>query len=433
MHTATLIAANGSANRRLHISLVGRAPLSWAPDSKRLAYVAGERGTFAIASLDVDTGASVSLAPGWAEAAAPRWSPDGQSLAFEARRQSEPVRNLYVLALGTKHLQQLTQGFASQWSSWRSGEGGQLYWLSNATATGAVSLFREDLSGVRVPLVTVDPRREVQFSWPQQSPVGIFANGGTVWLLSPAAAAKQLLQTDYATSAALSPLGDRLVYVMWKTRQPALVLRTLADGTERTLLGPPDAGLAYTKLAWSPGGQEIAFVRGASLCKLGLTDGVASAVWEPRSEEDPGVLLPPVWSPDSRHLVCGRFLMQNDAQRLEIRVMDADGQHGTVVAASEVVAEHGWLADPLSLPYAWAPDSRRLACCGELAGAPALYTVAPEAPPVLLQRWAAYPEWSADGQTISYTSLLGNRETLAQVRVPAALPATPARFRDGGG
>jgi Tol biopolymer transport system component len=420
MHVLSLVNADGSGSRRLHVSQADRAPLSWSPDGKRLAYVAVYRGALAVATVNTDTDATEYLSPGWAQAATPRWSPDGRSLAFQARKGTEAAGNLYVMAVGTKQVQQLTQSFPSQWAGQRSGDGKQVYFLSNAT--GGVDLRRQDLSGgAAAPVLAVNPRLTTQFSWPTRSPVGVFVNGNTVWELSPGAAAQQLLKTVYSTSAALSPNGDRLAYVKWNKRSPSVVVRTLAGGAERELLAPPAGDLAYVDLAWSPTGTELALVRGSVLCKVGLNDTSAAVVWQPDAGSE-GVLLPPVWSPDGRRLVFGRFLVDNGAQSLEIRVVDADGGHAAVVARGEIVAEHGWFADPLSLPYAWAPDSRRLACCEELEGAPALYTVdlgTPAEQPVLVQRAAAYPEWLPDGQRISYTSLAGNRETLAEVHAPA--------------
>ena len=422
MHAVTVVSADGSNSRRLHVSQTDRSPLSWSPDGKRLAYVAVFRGAVALAAVVVDTGATEYLSPGWVEASAPRWSPDGRSLAFQARRPTEPAGNLYVMTVDTKHVVQLTQSFPSQWAGRRSGDGKQLYFLSNPT--GGINLLRQDLpGGAAAPVLAVNLRLATQFAWPTQSPAGVFVSGDTILQLSPTAAATPLLKTVYPTSAALSPHGDRLAYVKWTEHRPSLVVRTLAGGAERELLAPPAAGLAYADLAWSPTGEELALVRGAALCQVGLNDTSVSVVWQPDAGSA-GVLLPPVWSPDGRRIVFGRFLVDNAVQWLEFHVVDADGGHAALVARSEIVAEHGWFADPLSLPYAWSPDSRRLAYCSELEGAPALYVVAlgtPAGQPVLVQRGAAYPEWLADGQTISYTSLAGNRETLAEVRAPAAV------------
>jgi TolB protein len=423
MHVINVIAPDGSANRRLHVSQADRSPLSWSPDGKRLVYIAVDKGAFDVAAVDVETGASVPLAAGWAEASAPQCSPDGRSVAFEARRKGDPAGNLYVVGADGKGLLQLTHSFPSQWAGRHSGDGKQLYFQSNATDAGTPALFRADpRGGPSVRLLPINPRLDTQFSWPRQSPTGVFVNGGTIWQLSPTAAAKQLLQTDYPTSADLSPTGAQLVYVKWKERAPSLVVRQLADSSEKQLLSPPAAGLAYSKLAWSPAGQEIAFVRGNSLCKMKLTDTSATVLWEPGPEAGGGVLLSPVWSPDGRRLVFGRFFVETAAQRLEIRVVNADGSQPAVVDSSEIVAERGWYADPLSLPYAWSPDSQRLVCGGEMTGAPALFQVtlpSQASPPVLVQRAAAYPEWLADGQTLAYTSLADNREKLAETRVPA--------------
>jgi Tol biopolymer transport system component len=258
-------------------------------------------------------------------------------------------------------------------------------------------------------------------------------NGDAVWLLTNSAAPRELLKTQHPTSADLSPSGDRLAYVKWQEHQPSLVVRQLADGTEQELLGPPGGAQAYGKLAWSPRGSDIAFVRGSAVCRLRLDRRTVAVLWDAAVGGEGVALLPPVWSADGRRLACGRFIpakgpaarggdgaAATGGPRLETWVIGAAGGRPRLVATSAITAEHGLYADPLALPYAWAPDGRRLAFGGELDGSPALYLVKigrgkPE--PELLRRAAAYPEWSADGDEIGYTDFGDNREVLRRLRI----------------
>jgi Tol biopolymer transport system component len=434
LHAATLVGADGQENRRLHISQEDRSPLSWSPDGTRLVYTAVEGAARAIATVEVASGKTQVLSSGWTQAGSPRWSPDGRFLAFDAAAAGAAARNIYVLDVRTRRPHPITVSSPSTWSARRAGGQPGLLSLSNLLGPGDVRLCRSDPRlGRQVPLLAIAPDLPLQFSWPRASACGVVANGDTVWLLTNPAAPRELLKTQHPTSADLSPTGDRLAYVRWQEHKPSLVVRQLADGTEEALLGPPGGNQAYGKLAWSPRGSDIAFVRGSALCRLRLDRRTVSVLWDATGGGEGIALLPPVWSPDGRRLVCGRFIpgkgaaagagdgaAATDGPRLETWVIGAAGGRPTLVATSAITAEHGLYADPLAVPYAWAPDGRRLAVGGELAGSPALYVVRigrgqPE--PELLRRAAAYPEWSADGGGIGYTDLSDNREALRWLRI----------------
>lgn len=418
MHAMTVIKADGSGNQRLHVSQDDRGPLSWSPDGKLIAYTCVERGSHGIATVTADTGKSVTLSPGWTQAGFPRWAPDGHALIFNGARPDSPLGNVFVLNVKSKLYRPLTTASASHWSPWRSGDGKATFFLSNGIQAGAVTLCRTTPGGT-VPLIQVDPRYDLQFSWPHKASSGLLVNGPTIWVLFASAAPRVLLTTEHPTSADLSPAGDQLVYVKWLQHQPSLVVRQLQGGSEQELLPPPAAGLAYSKLAWSPRGDAIAFVRGDALCKVALSDKNTSVVWQAASEAAVGTLLAPRWSPDGQRLAFGRFLT-GTAQRLELQVVEESGQHPQAVATTTIVAEHGLYADPLGLPYDWSPAGR-LAYCLEKDGTPALYVVDPARSPLrpsLLRADAAYPSWIGDTEII-YTALSGNQETTARVTVPA--------------
>jgi dipeptidyl aminopeptidase/acylaminoacyl peptidase len=79
-----LVGAGGNGERQLTTDEADWSELRWHPDGTRLVGVRGEENAFALASIDVATGAIEGLAPGgcWS---APDWTADGDVLAaFES-------------------------------------------------------------------------------------------------------------------------------------------------------------------------------------------------------------------------------------------------------------------------------------------------------------------------------------------------------------
>ncbi|MEI6502546.1 MAG: hypothetical protein WCP21_16175, partial [Armatimonadota bacterium] len=269
MHAMTVFKADGSGSRRLHVSQADRGPVSWSRDGKLIAYTCVEKNRFGIATVTPGTGKSVTLSSGWAEAASPRWSPDGHALIFDGRRPGAALSNVYIMDVKTRLYRPLTTASVSQWSPLPSGDGKATFFLSNGVRVGFISLCRAT-SGGTVGLMPIEARYPLQFSWPRQAFNGLLVNGQTIWLLFSSAAPRVLLKTEHPTSADLAPEGDRLVYVKWHEHRSSLVIRQLSNGSEQELLPPPASGLAYSKVSWSPGGDTIAFVCGNAVCKIGL-------------------------------------------------------------------------------------------------------------------------------------------------------------------
>ena len=80
-----LVGADGAGDRQLTDDAADWSELRWHPDGQRLVGVRGEENAFALATVDVASGAVEQLAPGgcWS---APDWTADGDVLAaFEGR------------------------------------------------------------------------------------------------------------------------------------------------------------------------------------------------------------------------------------------------------------------------------------------------------------------------------------------------------------
>lgn len=375
-----------------------------------------------ISAVDAITGKVTSLSAGWVYAASPHWSPDGHCLAFEAVRAGDVAACIYLLNLRTGSLRRVTESHSSFWAARRSGDGKATLFVTDEWGRADIRLAAQGgRDEAPRPLLRLDGRFPLQLSWPQGSPRGIAVQGNVVWELSSALPARRLLETEHPTSADLSPAGDELAYVKWQQHVPSLVIRRLADGTERGLLSAPPLGQAYSKVSWSPGGGDIAFVRGAALRKVNVRRGSVSVLWAAPPEDVSAVILTPAWPSDDQWIAFGHFT-RKPGQQLEIRLVRLLGRRCTLLACTDISSESGLYADPLARPYDWQPRGRRIAFCGELEGMPVLYVARvgrDGSRPALVRKAAVYPEWAADGRHISFTALEGNRERLSFLRAPA--------------
>lgn len=118
---------------------------AWAPDGRRIAFVALEERASAIYIQDVTTGErrKVSATPGLNSA--PRFSPDGGRLAISLSKDGNP--EIYVLHLGSKLLQRLTEHPAIDTEPDWSPDGNRLVFTSDRS--GNPQLYEIELSGGR--------------------------------------------------------------------------------------------------------------------------------------------------------------------------------------------------------------------------------------------------------------------------------------------
>lgn len=79
------VGSKGLERRLLIPSQVGASGLAWAPDGKRIAYVAAYLGKPQLWVMDVEEGVGKPITSGGIAPRAPVWSPDGTRIAFTAR------------------------------------------------------------------------------------------------------------------------------------------------------------------------------------------------------------------------------------------------------------------------------------------------------------------------------------------------------------
>jgi TolB protein len=253
----------------------------------------------------------------------PRWSPDGERIAFVSDGDGDP--RIYVMdADGSKQLPVTSDPASDAYPAW-SPDGGRIAFL------------RGSGSGTNIHVVNVDGTGQIQIT------------GGPhydVYYAHPLA--------DFSFDP-WSPGGDRLAFSRYTIEEresaglgtPELFVVN-ADGTDQRRLA--ESGHF---LGWSPDGTRLlaaGTVDGETVIKVVNADGSGQTVIP---MELPGHLAPypmAAWSPDGRRVA---FVAWDEAGSVDsIYVVDGDGANLRLVTTGRCPARQG---------LSWSPDGKLLA------------------------------------------------------------------------
>ena len=152
---------------------------SWAPDSKRIAYVSEISGYSNIYVLDTESGARRALTTGNVERISPKWSPDGNSIAYVQNENF--IFHVYVTPTEGLHPTRVSDrdGANGGFTDRDANPAGMLEWspdskgiaFTHSDPARVSDLWLSNLGETRPVQLTnsmpPDLRREARFVWPE--------------------------------------------------------------------------------------------------------------------------------------------------------------------------------------------------------------------------------------------------------------------------
>ena len=241
--------ADGENPREIARSYEPLLSPSWAPDGKRIAYVAFEGGRSKIIVQTPSTGEYITALSEKGINSAPVWTPDGTKLVVTLSFENNP--DLYVVDLATRARRRLTDSFAIDTAPAVSPDGTTVAFLSDRG--GSAQIYTVPITGGEAKRLTFEGRRNEQ---PRFSPDG-----------------KTLALVNYDGS------GYRIGLMDLASRS----LKLISDGPldEGPSFAPNGATVIYTRQG--PRGAELATVSvdGRVRQQLRQTGDVREPAWAP--------------------------------------------------------------------------------------------------------------------------------------------------------
>ncbi len=228
-----VVNADGSAEPT-QLSAIGSAP-AWSPDGTTICYVAGFFDGGDLWLMDADGRNPRKVRPAdahdgnWDDACS--WSPDGTQIVFAGAPQGDGSEGIWIISADGTDLRQVTEwGDAPDWSPdgtrivYRAqpdpaGDHAEGYWVINVDGTGRTALPGPNYGA---PQWTADGR------------ILVDCNEGTC-ITDADGTNRDILLPDI-NGAVLSPDGTRMAYVKGTGLKSDLVVTTLDQTTETTLI-----------------------------------------------------------------------------------------------------------------------------------------------------------------------------------------------------
>ena len=290
----------------------GRGP-RWSSDGQRIAFYSSRRnGWWDIYSIDPDGTNETRLTireygGGWA----PTWSPDGLQIAFVSRRDG--YESIHIMDADGTNETRLTENYSQDGPPAWSPDGRRIAYVSSHRINNRENreVYVMDPDGFNKEEIT----RHVNDWLPEWYPL------------------------------AWSPDSQRMVFLAIRNSSVAIYIMD-ADGSNKKRLTPDNKSLDP---AWSPDGTSIAY---SSLHSI--DDGLyeiyvmaADGSNKQRLTWSEGSDRSPAWSPDGERIA---FVSERDGD-MEVYVMDADGRNEQRLTygagkGGNVPSDLAWSPDP---------------------------------------------------------------------------------------
>ncbi len=406
----TLPVLGGAARRLGAVVATGAA---WSPDQDKLAYTSGKelyvaRGDGTAPRKLVSLAGVVS----W-----PRWSADGTRLRFTLNGKDGSA--IWEIAPDGSRLHPVLAGWntppAECCGSWTPGG---KYFVFQSSRGGVANVWAMRESGSLFRRVNRTPVQLTSGPTPTLAPVpGTDGSQIFVQTIQPRG---ELVRFDarlrdfrpffpgaqadiQGTAVDFSRDGRWIAYVSYPEGD---LWRSRPDGSERVQLTYPP--LSVNMPRWSPDGRQIAFMGQApgKHWQLYLVSADGGSVERPLAEESDQA--DPSWSADGNSLVFGgQAVRETDAARVNaVRVLDLRTHRASVLPGSE------GLWSPR-----WSPTGRQIAAMSNDGDTLFLFDFGTRAWTTLVQMSLGYPQWSHNGDSVSFLGHAPGADKVFRARV----------------
>jgi serine/threonine-protein kinase len=359
----------------------------------------------------------------------PVWAPDGKRLAYVA--EVDGFRQLFIRQAAGGTDRQLTEGRRDHIQPAWSPDGARLAFVRGATATGKLEPSEVDgyyFEGAELWTLDLASGQETKlldnsFN-PWYSPDGqhlafdaLLAGGQRVWITDARARNPRQLTSDSSeavvhTQPRWSPDGSKLVFRRIEKTKSDIAI---ADVATRAITLVTDDYVFDTDPTWSPDGRAIYFSssRGGGLNVWRVPVGPVGAPAGPAEQLTTGAGedVQAALAPDGRQLVFAVLGSNSDLWRLPV-----SPETGRVTGTPEPVLA----TTRVESRGSWAPDGTRLAFNSDRTGEMNLWVRDSAGRDRQVTHGAGgdyQPAWSPDGTTLVFFSARGGNTDIWRVRL----------------
>ena len=359
----------GGPPRRLTYNPGADLVIGWHPDGKRILFRSGRQHPmgvpeFYLVSRDGGLAEKVPIDRG----ALGSYSPDGGKLAYNRIATEARTWKRYQGGMAPDiWIADLTGGTFEKITDWVGTDDFPMWWgqtiyFDSDREDGTLNLYAYDTTTRQTRRLTHYTEYDVKYPSLGAGRI-IYQLGGDLHLYDVASGADAILDIDVNSDRApmrpelvavaprvgsfsLSPAGER---VLLEDRGEILNL-PVKDGAWFDVTRA--SGSREKNAAWSPDGRWICFTSDRTgEEQLYLADQRGQDPWRQLTQHDQGLLLPPVWSPDSKSILFGdKFLRLN--------LVDVANGKTTVVDQGKY--DDTWERWGI-LDYVWSPDGHWVA------------------------------------------------------------------------
>lgn len=325
-------------------------PLTWSPDSKRLAFPDGTPSGITVLSLDTLVAHPVTVPPHvWDGDVNPAFSPDGRDIAF-IRAIEGAVRDIYIVpAAGGVPRQVTNDRRIVDTLTWARDSGAILFSSDRGGKFALWKISRRGGTPQRLPVGTEDA---TQPAVSLNNHLLLYTAGSATWSIlgihlhpgseaesrhesgihEPGKAYPVVSSTEQDSAPSFAPDGSRFAFQSWRSGSQELWIAS-RDGLSLRQLTHSGSGLTGSP-SFSPDGQQVAFdARPEGHSHIFVVSANGGTPRELTTGNSNDIL--PRWSADGQSLY---FASNRSGEWQTWKIVLADGRPQPITTA------HGYLA-----------------------------------------------------------------------------------------